>query len=784
MNPVADKELLTISPLQHNAQRIKIHIRGAVQGVGFRPFVYRLARVMRLSGWVRNNSQGVVIEAEGTEQEIHIFLQRLKNEKPLGAVIQSLSAKKINPAGGHEFTIISSDDAGERAAWILPDTATCHDCLQEIFDPHNKRYLYPFTNCTNCGPRYSIILSLPYDRPNTTMREFTLCQDCQKEYDDPLNRRFHAQPNACPVCGPFMQLLNVQAKTLAERTTAIEKTIALLHEGAIIALKGLGGFQLLVDAENAAAVQQLRRAKQRDEKPFAMMFPDFQSIQDYCHVSVRESKWLQSRAAPIVLLQKRPKPLAGKWTIAKNIAPCNPFWGIMLPYTPLHHIIMRKFGKPVVATSGNISDEPICIDNAEALARLAGIADYFLVHNRPIARYVDDSIVRKIAGGMTILRRARGYAPLPVTLNFDIPPALAVGGHLKNTVALAKGRNVFISQHIGDLETLAASNAFAQTIRDLSAMYQIKPQVVIHDKHPDYASTRYAKQTGIPAMQVQHHVAHILSCMAENRLDPPLLGVSWDGAGYGDDDTIWGGEFITITRQEYHRIAHLRTFALPGGDMAVKEPRRTALAMLLTLYSGKLKKCANLPVSQAFTDQERAVLLQMLNKNLHCPITSSMGRLFDTVASLLGIQQFNHYEGQAAMQLEQQAWKARRENGVYPYLITGNNTPRIIDWEPLIKTIITEYQNHVPLPIIAARFHNTLAAMILEIANLCALQTIVLSGGTFQNRLVTEKSVQLLKGAGFQVFRQRQIPPNDGGICLGQIMALHILHNKDTKKIT
>jgi len=455
--------------------------------------------------------------------------------------------------------------------------------------------------------------------------------------------------------------------------------------------------------------------------------------------------------------------------------------GIMLPYTPLHHIIMRNFGRPVVATSGNISDEPICIDNNEALTRLTGIADYFLVHNRPIARYVDDSIVRKMAGGMTILRRARGYAPLPVAVNFDSPPALAVGGHLKNTIALSKGRNVFISQHIGDLETPAANTAFTRAIQDLSDMYRIEPKIVVHDKHPDYVSTRQAQHFGIPVLPVQHHVAHILAAMAENHLTPPLLGVAWDGTGYGDDSTIWGGEFITITKEGYQRVANLRTFPLPGGDMAAKEPRRTALGVLHTLNAGQFAQFSKLPVLKTFSEQEHKVLLQMLDKKLHCPLTSSMGRLFDAVASLLDLQHINHYEGQAAMQLEQQAWNARRENGVYPYLLIGNNTPQVIDWGPLINSIISELNNHTPLPVIAAQFHNTLADMILKIAEHVGLTTIALSGGAFQNRLLTEKTVQLLKRAGFKVILQRQIPPNDGGICLGQIMALHILNDNYTQ---
>ncbi len=778
---MTEKESLKIS-LTNGLTRQQIRIHGAVQGVGFRPFVYRLARELNLTGWVRNNSQGVVIEAEGDSQTINTFLLRLRDEPPPGAIIHSISRKARRPTLESGFTIIASDESEEKSAWIMPDTATCADCRREIFDPGDRRYLYPFTNCTHCGPRYTIIRNLPYDRPNTTMREFTLCPECQQEYDDPGNRRFHAQPNACPKCGPYIKLLDAQGKVIAERTGAIEKTLVFLQEGAIIALKGLGGFQLLADAANDSAIQRLRRAKQRDEKPFAMMFPDLQSITEYCHVSTPERKWLLSREAPIVLLQRKRRQPVSISPLSAFVAPGNSFWGIMLPYTPLHHILLRGFAKPVVATSGNISDEPICIDNHDAQSRLAGIADYFLVHNRPIVRYVDDSIVRTIAGSMTILRRARGYAPLPVTVNFDSPPALAVGGHLKNTIALSKGRNVFISQHIGDLETPAANNAFTRTIQDLSDMYHIEPQMVLHDKHPDYVSTRQAQHFGKDMQPVQHHVAHILAAMAENKLKPPLLGIAWDGAGLGDDGSIWGSEFITITKDGYERVAHLRPFPLPGGDMAAKEPRRTALGLLHTLNLEPIEKVDLLPTFQAFTGPERKVLLQMLDKNLHSPITSSMGRLFDAAASLLGIQQINHYEGQAAMQLEQQAWKARRENSIYPYqLMNTNNKPLLIDWAPLVNKIITGYINQIPIPIIAARFHNTLADMILKVAQHNGLSAIVLSGGTFQNRLLTEKSVQLLKKAGFKVFLQRQIPPNDGGICLGQIMALHILNNKDTK---
>jgi hydrogenase maturation protein HypF len=598
--------------------RLKLTVRGAVQGVGFRPFVFRLATGLGLAGWVNNSPQGVFIEAEGPRAELEKFLLRLEIEKPPRSFIQSLEASWLDPAGYTAFEIRPSETGGTKTALVLPDIATCPDCLREIFDPKNRRHRYPFTNCTNCGPRFSIIESLPYDRANTSMNAFTMCQQCQAEYDDPGDRRFHAQPNACPVCGPRLELWegsrvceNAESPRSHERGyDALLVAAHAIRRGQIVAVKGLGGFHLMADARNDKTVQLLRERKQREEKPFALMFPLLESIKAECEVSPLEERLLRSPESPIVLLRRLPSAIRHPpSSLSRHIAPGNPCLGAMLSYTPLHHLLLAELGFPVVATSGNLSDEPICTDEHEALERLRNIADVFLVHNRPIIRHVDDSIARVMLDRELVLRRARGYAPLPITIggassasphNRGVvelrPPKiiLAVGAHLKNTVALSVGNQVFISQHIGDLETEQAYSAFRRVIADFEKLYDANPQIIAADLHPDYLSTKFAKETGraelplgpdaqqrIPTMiGVQHHIAHVLSCMAENEIAPPALGVSWDGTGYGLDGTVWGGEFFLVTDESVERIAHLRPFRLPGGDKAVKEPRRTALGLL------------------------------------------------------------------------------------------------------------------------------------------------------------------------------------------------------------
>jgi hydrogenase maturation protein HypF len=749
---------------QTESLRAKIMVHGAVQGVGFRPFVYRLATELRLRGWVLNCSRGVFIEVEGPLDFVQLFLARLEKEKPPLAIIQSLESTFLDVAGYQGFEIRCSDHTGPKTALILPDIAICADCLREIFDPANRRYRYPFTNCTNCGPRFSIIEQLPYDRPNTSMRGFKQCPDCEAEYHDPLNRRFHAQPNACSKCGPHLELWDSSSNLLAIEDAALLKAAELIAQGKIVALKGIGGFQLICTAREDEVVIRLRQRKRREGKPFALMYPALDQVSRDCVVSGLEERLLRSPESPIVLLMRQP----GESTIASTVAPGSRTLGVMLPYTPLHHLLMRELNVPVVATSGNLANEPICIDETEALDRLKDIADFFLVNNRPIVRHVDDSIVRVICDREMVLRRARGYAPLPVRMKEPLPSVLAVGAHLKNTVALNVGRDVFISQHIGDLETTMALAAFHRTVADLPKLYDTQPELVACDLHPDYISSKYATSTHRTVERVQHHWAHVLACMAENELDPPFLGVAWDGTGYGTDGTIWGGEFLVPDQDSFQRVAYFRQFRLPGGEMAVKEPRRTALAILFEIWGQNgLEDEGLAPVAQ-FSKAERGLIRQILAKGVNAPVTSSAGRLFDAVASLLGIRQVVTFEGQAAMELESVIGSEVSE--AYPFGLS-NAVPQIIDWAPMISEILIDSRRGISPGVISAKFHNTLADIIVEVARQVVTPKIVLTGGCFQNRYLLEQAVQRLSQAGFKPYWHQRVPPNDGGIALGQIAA-------------
>jgi len=782
------QRVAALSSPESNEQVVRLHmtIRGAVQGVGFRPCVYRLATNMGLAGWVSNTAQGVIIEVEGLRQKLDTFLLHLEAEKPPRSFIQSLETTLLDPIGYMTFEVRHSDESGAKTAIVLPDIATCPDCLGELHDPTNRRYRYPFTNCTNCGPRFSIVEALPYDRMNTTMRRFVMCAACQAEYDNPLDRRFHAQPNACPHCGPQLELWNSAGAALAQRDAALHEVADALRCGMIVAIKGLGGFQLLVDARDEAAVLRLRRHKLREEKPFALMFPTLGAVKAECAVSALEERLLLSPEAPIVLLRRAVACDSCFTEVAATVAPHNPYLGAMLPYTPLHHLLLDEIGFPVVATSGNLSDEPICIHEQEACERLADIADLFLVHNRPIACHVDDSVARVLLGRELVLRRARGYAPLPIQLGAAQPtgPALAVGAHQKNTVALAVADQTFVSQHIGDLDTQLAYDAFKQVATSLSNLYGVTPTVVAHDLHPDYASTRYAVRSmqssaadcalptpGCRLIPVQHHYAHILACMAENQLDDPALGVAWDGTGYGLDGTIWGGEFLRITTNSFERAAYLRPFRLPGGEQAIREPRRVALGLLYELFGDALFSMELLAPLHACTSEERKILHSMLRHNLNAPVTSSAGRLFDAVAAIVEVRQQTQFEGQAAMELE---WAI---NGVatdasYPFRLVERSPAAIVDWQPMLRTILDDVQRHVPVGLIAAMFHNTLAEMIVAVARRVGEPRVVLSGGCFQNAYLTERTVQRLQAGGFRAYWHQRIPPNDGGIALGQIAAV------------
>jgi hydrogenase maturation protein HypF len=753
------------------AERLKAVVRGAVQGVGFRPFVYGLATRLGLSGWVSNTTQGVRLEVEGPRPLLNDFLLRLEREKPARSIIQSLEFSFLEASGYDGFAIRPSDDQGKKTAFVLPDSAICADCLHELFDPGNRRYLYPFTNCTHCGPRFSIIEALPYDRPNTSMKDFLLCAECEREYHDPANRRFHAQPNACPTCGPRLQLWDRAGQPLGEHQDALRRAAVAIREGKILALKGVGGFQLIIDACDEEAVRRLRAGKCREEKPFALMYPSLEMLREDAFIDELEARLLSSPEAPIVLLRRK----EGAVRLAPSVAPGNPNLGAMLPGSPLHHILLRELAFPVVATSGNLSEEPICIDESEALKRLGNIADFFLVHNRPIVRQVDDSVARVLLGRETILRRARGYAPLPIHVQQPVPAVLAVGPHLKNTVALGIGNEVFLSQHIGDLETPEAWLAFRRVLTDLQTFYEFTPETVACDLHEEYLSTKHARTLANPLVKVQHHYAHVLACMAENELEGPALGVSWDGTGLGADGTIWGGEFLLVdsavkmNRPEtpFIRVAHLRNFRLPGGEAAIRQPRRAALGLLWEVFGEELYGRADtLALRQCFSEPELNVIRQMLARGVNSPLTSSAGRLFDAVASIVGVRQWTQFEGQAAMGLE-----FVLQPGVDRFYSFHVGEDGVIDWQPMILQILEETHSGEPVGRTAAAFHNTLAEMMIAVARRAGIRQVVLTGGCFQNKYLLERAVRRLEQENFQPSWHQRIPPNDGGIALGQVMA-------------
>jgi hydrogenase maturation protein HypF len=762
---------------------LHLAIKGAVQGVGFRPFVYRLAKEIELVGWVNNSTEGVFIEVEGTQQQLETFLWRLQTENPIRSQIQNIETSWLKSKGFKTFEILPSTE-GKKTAVVLPDLATCPDCLQEIFDPNNRRYHYPFTNCTNCGPRYSIIETLPYDRDRTTMKAFSMCLSCENEYKNPSDRRFHAQPNACPKCGPKLELRDDTGKMLDRNYNALSATAAAIRQGKIVAVKGLGGFHLVVDAKNEKAVKLLRQRKHRPDKPFALMYPNVELIKEDCLVSELEEKLLRSPEAPIVILRRR-----SEWqftpTINCSIAPNNPYLGIMLPYTPLHHLLMAELGFAIVATSGNRAKEPICIDETGVIKRLDGIADLFLVHDRPISLPVDDSIARVVMEEETLLRRARGYAPLPIVFDRNTSrvtanssPILAVGAHLKNTIAIAIDNQIFLSQHIGDLETSQAVEAFTKVIFSFQKLYDFEPKIIACDRHLDYFSSQYAQRSGKKVIPVQHHYAHILACMAENQiLGESVLGIVWDGSGYGLDGTIWGGEFLLIPgiktlnskpgQQPFQRVAHLRPFPLPGGARAIKEPRRSAIGLLYEVFGDRLFTEKQFqPWLSAFSAKESAILSKTLSQKINTPLTSGVGRLFDGIAAIANLCQIASFEGQAAMQLEFMLDRLDTEES-YSLLFQNNE----IDWRSMLIDILDDLTHEVPVRIISAKFHNTLIDAIVSIAQQTKIEKIVLSGGCFQNKYLIEGAIEKLRQAGFHPYWHHRVPPNDGGIALGQAIA-------------
>ena len=764
--------------------RAAINITGIVQGVGFRPFVYRLAMDMGLTGWVRNSAEGVLIEACGTDERLAHFIRRIRHEAPPLAVIVSLEHQALpDDSSENDFTIRESSASGKNITHVAPDAALCADCLRELFDPENRRFRHPFITCTNCGPRYSIITGIPYDRPNTTMASFQLCPDCQQEYNNPADRRFHAQPIACSACGPRIRLLRSPSPTLpllgrvydsstqrgevGRGDDAILQAIHLLKSGEILAIKGIGGYHLAVDACNGEAVGRLRERKKRDEKPFAVMAPNLAAARSLALLSEVEERLLASQESPIVIVRRAPD-----CPVSPLVAPNNALLGLMLPYTPLHHLLLRDSGfAALVMTSANLSDEPIAYQDTDALHRLAGIAGYFLLHDRPIHMRSDDSVIRVFQGRPLLYRRARGYAPRSILLPFDTPPVLAVGAELKNTICLVKGNQAFLSQHIGDLQNDTSRDSFRQTIQHLSGLLEVSPEVVACDLHPDYLSSIHAAETGLPLIQVQHHHAHLAACMAENGLNGEVIGLIFDGTGYGSDGTVWGGEFLVGGYDSFRRAGHFRQVRLPGGDKAVREPWRMALSFLHTTM-GDAAFALEHPVTRCLSAEERTIFTAMLERGLNSPLTSSCGRLFDAVAALLNIRHTVSYDGQAAIELEALA-ETVEADGTYRYKIIPNDgSPLQLDFSAMFTEILADIDAGIQTAVIARRFHSTVASAAVEvcmqISNLTGLDRVVLSGGVFQNRLLSEMVYTGLVKKGLQVFTHRLSPPNDGCIALGQ----------------
>ncbi len=762
-----------------NRKYQRITVRGIVQGVGFRPFVYRLAKKHKLNGWVYNTSRGVIIEIAGEKKPLGAFLQELKVSPPSAAKIDSLIVKNIKPKNYKNFLIKKSIARDNEFQPVSPDIATCADCRKELFNPKDRRYRYPFINCTNCGPRFTIIQDIPYDRPKTTMKKFKMCPECQKEYDDPANRRFHAQPNACPKCGPEVELVQSSVFSIqcsVKGKDAIEETIKLLKEGKIVAIKGLGGFHLACDALNDQAVQELRKRKLRRDKPFALMMSDLETIKKYCFVSAEEAKLLFSPQRPIVLLKEREKS-----GISTFVAPNQKYQGVMLPYTPLHHLLFKQLSvishqlSVIVLTSGNISEEPIAMENEEALKRLKNIADYFLLNNRDIYSRYDDSVTRIFRREPQILRRARSYAPYPIRLPFEVKEILAVGPDLKNTFCLTKEKYAFISQHIGDLENLETMEHFEHTLNLYKKLFRVNPKIIAYDLHPDYFSTKFALQLATCNLQlrtvaVQHHHAHIASCMLENELpNSKVIGVALDGTGYGTDGKIWGGEFLLADYRDFERVGHFSYLPLPGGETAIKKPYRIAIA-----YLNALNEPLPAELTKGIKDEEITATLAQLKKGFNSPLTSSCGRFFDAVSALLGIRKEVNYDAQAAIELEMLADES--EKGYYPFKIDFIENRFILDQLSIFACVLADLKKGTSKPIISARFHNTIARVILALCKKILqnrdvhhrLNTVCLSGGVFQNLYLLKRTVPLLEKNNFKVYYQKKVPCNDGGVSLGQ----------------
>ncbi len=741
--------------------RRRLTINGIVQGVGFRPYIYSLARDIGLVGSVYNTSDGVKVEIQGSRQQLDHFESRLRPEAPPLSIIISVELEEITISDESDFTIVTSHDNASVSTLISPDVALCDDCKNELFDNKNRRFRYPFINCTNCGPRYTIIENIPYDRPFTSMKHFPLCQDCLAEYGDPADRRFHAQPNACAECGPQIWLTDRKGVRI-DSTDPVSKTINLLAAGKILAIKGLGGFHLAVDASNADAVAKLRIAKGRDEKPLALMVKNIDTALELVQLNQDETNTLLSIQAPIVLCTSLSND-----KISPNIAPGNDRLGIMLPYTPLHHLLLSGELDTLVMTSANFSEEPICIDNDEALVRLSGLADYFLLHNRDIYLRSDDSVVVEMAGEIRPLRRSRGYAPRPIFMKEKGPSILAVGGELKNVVGFSRDEKVFLSQHIGDLENLEAFEFFQMTMEHIKRIFEIEPELIVHDLHPGYLSTKWAKEQSIPLLGAQHHHAHLASCMADNNLEEPVIGIIMDGTGYGTDGTIWGGEFLIGDASGFERKAHLEPMPLPGGEAAIKSPWRIGISYLYQVFGN------NLPELPGLKDHDIQPIIQILDAKINSPLTSSCGRLFDAVAALSGGRQEIRYEAQAAIEFMQAAQnELGKDSSTFgPIDING---VQIIPMNSIMENLVSRISDGKTQTQLSQWFHSSLVDTFSHLTDTLreasGIDHIVLSGGVFQNRLLFESLLEKLETNGYKVFTHKQVPTNDGGIALGQVI--------------
>jgi hydrogenase maturation protein HypF len=768
-------------------ERREISVRGIVQGVGFRPFIYSLARQRGLTGLVCNDAEGVHIEAEGPPEELELFLQDIKEKAPLLAVVEAVAWRPLAVRKAKEFHIEESREGVQRQALISPDVATCADCLTELFDPADRRYRYPFTNCTNCGPRFTITRSVPYDRATTTMAHFEMCPECLHEYDNPSDRRFHAQPNACPVCGPQMKLLHRFGHELhGKPDDPILRTARMLRGRVIVAIKGLGGYHLACDPFDEGAVRILRERKMRQDKPFALMARDLEQVRELCRVGPEEERLLTSPARPIVLLERLPS-----CEVVEEVAPRQKTLGVMLAYTPLHHLLLHDAGIPLVMTSGNNSDEPIAYRDGEAFEQLRDIADYFLIHDRPIHMRCDDSVVRVVRGQMYQIRRSRGYAPAPLGVAEPFGQhTLACGGELKNTLCVAKERHVFLSHYIGDLENYETLRSFTEGVEHYCRLFDVQPKMVAYDLHPEYLSTKYAREleeAGLPAVGVQHHHAHIASCLADNERpsEERVIGVALDGTGYGTDGAVWGGEFLEGSiREGFARRVHLEYVPLPGGAATIRQPWRMALAQLITLYGEK--EASKLPLAVVRRSGERNVRLiaRLVEHGLNTPPTSSAGRLFDAVAALAGVPgtQRATYEGQAAVELELAA-EGPASRG-YPFRLRPEGEGWVAETRGIIGGVVEDLLAGREIGEISSRFHRTVAEVVVagceEIREAGGASAVALSGGTFQNLLLMEQVVELLAGKGITVYRHRRVPANDGGLSLGQaVLADKVFKGKE-----